>query len=103
MWSEPGAVPHLGALDAGGPAHAFGHAGAVEHLVAQAGGADRLTVSRIHDVVCFDGIAYWWAAVAPGAPDASPSATAIETLQPFIAADGIMRISCEAVVLTTAR
>jgi len=101
MWSEPGAVPHLSAAGGeDGPAHAFGHAGAAEHLVEQAGGTEGITVSRIHDVVRFDGLSHWWAAVAGDTP-APPPARAAEILQPFVAPDGTLRIPCEAVVLAT--
>ncbi len=108
MWSEAGAVPHLAAaLAPGAPTssaaagvHAYGPPLAAEHLVEQAGGADRLRVSRIHDVVRFDGLSHWWAAVADDPSQPIPP-TAEEQLGPHIAADGTMRIPCEAVVLTT--
>jgi hypothetical protein len=106
LWSEPGAVPHLDALAAVdeetvAAATQFGHLLAAEHLVEQAGGAQRIQVSRIHDVVRFDGVAHWWAAVAGGAPDAVP-AIAEARLRPYAVADGTLRIPTEAVLLTTA-
>lgn len=95
MWSEPGAVPHLAALH-DDRAHAFGAPGAAEHLVEQAGVEGRVSVSRIHDVVRFDGLSHWAAAVGGDAHAAEP------LLRPYVAADGTMRIPAEAVVLTTA-
>lgn len=100
MWSEPGAVPHLAAAASPDAAHAYGYPLAAERLVEQAGGEGRITVARIHDVVRFDGVAHWWAAVGDASRE-MPDAAA-ELLAPYTAADGTMRIPAEAVVLTTA-
>jgi len=119
-WSEPGAAPHEGALlDALHELHghapdaltrnlALGYPLAAEHLVEQAGGSGVLEVVRIHDVVRFDGIAHYWAAMVserPIACDVDPGdgdlRRAVErNLQPYTAADGTMRIPTEAVVIT---
>jgi len=101
MWSEAGAVPHLAARGGDTTAHAYGQPGAAEHLVEQAGGGARVTVSRIHDVVRFDGLAHWWAAVG-GDTDEPPPGNAAAILEPFSGPDGTLRIPCEAVVLATA-
>jgi hypothetical protein len=115
LWSEPDATPHLGALigaydDVGGdvPAElrsavAYGHPLAAEHLVEQAGGAARLGVSRIHDVVRFDGASHYWAAMTGDSPPPEEVRRAAEArLEAYVAADGTMRIPTEAVLLTTA-
>jgi SAM-dependent methyltransferase len=103
LWSEAAAVPHLDALTPADPhtveqATRFGFPLAAEHLVEQAGGADRIRVSRIHDVVRFDGAAHWWAAL--GVADETHRAECEARLQPYAAPDGTLRIPTEAVVLT---
>ncbi|HXA27769.1 MAG TPA: hypothetical protein VN193_03390 [Candidatus Angelobacter sp.] len=104
VWSEPAAVPHLDALIPADPrtveqATRFGFPLAAEHLVEQSGGADRIRIARIHDVVRFDGTAHWWAAVGGG--DESRRAECEARLQPYAAPDGTLRIPTEAVLLTT--
>ena len=104
LWSEPAAVPHLDALSPADPrtveqATRFGFPLAAERLVEQAGGADRIRVSRIHDVVRFDGTAHWWAAVGIG--DETHRAECEARLQSYAAPDGTLRIPTEAVLLTT--
>jgi hypothetical protein len=89
---------------------ALGYPEAAEHLVEQAGGTGVLTVQRIHDVVRFDGIAHYWAAMVTERPIArgvDPADTVLRqrverALQPHTAADGTMRIACEAVVISSA-
>jgi ubiquinone/menaquinone biosynthesis C-methylase UbiE len=120
-WSEPGAAPHEGALldalhelnaqapDALMRNLALGYPLAAEHLVEQAGGSGILEVVRIHDVVRFDGLAHYWAAMVTQRPlardvdnaDADLRRAVERTLQPYTAADGTMRIPTEAVVITT--
>jgi hypothetical protein len=105
LWSEPGAVPHLDALPDAyraqvAAATQFGHPLAAEHLVEQAGAAERIEVSRIHDVVRFDGVTAWWAAVAGGAAPNAVPATAQSRLAAYAVADGTLRIPTEALVLT---
>ena len=104
LWSEPAAVPHLDALTPANPqsveeATRFGFPLAADHLAEQAGAADRLQVSRIHDVVRFDGTAHWWAAVGALADERHRAECQLR-LQPYTAADGTLRIPTEAVVLT---
>jgi hypothetical protein len=77
----------------------FGAPLAAEHLVERAGGAGRVTVSRIHDVARFDGLSHWWAAVG-GDTQEHVRAQAEERLRPYLAADGTMRIPVEAVLLS---
>lgn len=104
VWSEPDAVPHLRALrhvmpDVVATLTALGHPGAAEHLVEQAAGANRVIVSRLHDVVRFDGIDDYLATMGAPAGDAAAAACA-EELAAFTAADGTMRIPAEAVLLS---
>jgi SAM-dependent methyltransferase len=93
------AVAMLSGPDALCAAPIFGAPPAAEHLVERAGGAGRVTVSRIHDVARFDGLAHWWAAVADDTPEHA-RAHAEERLRPYVAADGTMRIPTEAVLLS---
>jgi len=93
------AVAMLSGPDALGAEPIFGAPLVAEHLVERAGGAGRLTVSRIHDVARFDGLSHWWAAVAGGMPE-HVRAQAEERLRPYIAADGTMRLPAEAVLLS---
>jgi hypothetical protein len=125
VWSEPDAAPQEGALIS-----ALRHAGAdvPEALVRAVSlgfplAADELVerasrpghgvdVIRIHDVVRFDGIAHYWAAMATERPVAAAAVGALDPatlervraavehlLQPYTAADGTLRIPTEAVVL----
>lgn len=126
LWSEPDAAPHEGALqaalseltgrvpDALARAVQLGYPEAAEHLVATTPGAAGVQVVRIHDVVRFDGIAHYWAAMVTERPLAAPVAglpeaqsaavreLVAERLLPYTAADGTMRIPTEAVVMVRA-
>jgi len=107
LWSEPGAVPHLDALTPCAPravaaATRFGFPLAAERLVEAAGGAGRVRIARIHDVVRFDGVAHWWAALGGDAGD-TRRAEGESRLASFAAADGTLRLPTEAVLLTTER
>lgn len=125
LWSEPGAAPHEGALvdalhevtgdvpDALQGQLAYGYPAAADNLVARAGATGRLHALRVHDVVRFDGIAHWWAAMVSERPTAAAVAAlpadtqqgirdaAERHLVPHTAADGTMRIPVEAVVLAS--
>jgi SAM-dependent methyltransferase len=104
VWSEPAAVPHLDALTPAAPgvveaATRLGYPLVAERIVEQAGAAERVAISRIHDVVRFDGIAHWWAALSND-PNEHVPPDASTRLQQFATYDGTLRIPTEAVLLT---
>ena len=128
LWSEPDAAPHIGALTTAlervtgaipsllQQATQFGYPLAAEHLVASARGEGRVAVERVHDVVRFDGVAHWWAAMVADHPVGSAILDTLDSdtidrlqaecanqLAPHAAADGTMRIPAEAVLLVAER
>jgi hypothetical protein len=116
LWSEPDASPHLGVLVAAyeevtgevprwlRAAVEYGYPLGPERLIEQSGAGGRIEVNRIHDVVRFDGVAHYWAAMAgEDAPPDDVRHAAEARLAAYAAADGTLRIPSEAVVLTTAQ
>lgn len=125
-WSEPDASPHEGALlaalreatgrvpDALARGLLLGFPNAAEQLLVRAGGGASAQVLRIHDVVRFDGLGHYWAAMVSERPLAGEVAALPEDmaagvrdalarrLAPYTAADGTMRIPTEAVVIVRA-